>query len=364
MARLITALTLLLTAAQIVAGDSQEPAGAQKGDPLHPRVKMETRMGDVLLELDAEKAPLSTLNFLQYADEKFYDGTIFHRVINSFMIQGGGFTPDLERKEGLRPPIKNEWKNGLKNVIGTIAMARLGGQPDSATSQFFINVVDNSRLDQPQHDGAAYCVFGKVVEGMDVVEKIRNTPVSTHPKYGGGGDAVVPTEPVIIKSVRLVGEFDRAKVEGVVKAAEEKEKAAQQQVQAERTKAMQEYVKKTEAEIGKPPVTTESGLVYFILKEGEGASPKPTDKVEVHYTGWLTDGTKFDSSVDRGKPSTFPLNQVIKGWTEGVGLMKVGAKHKLIVPPEMGYGKRGSGAKIPPDSVLVFDVELLRIVAE
>jgi FKBP-type peptidyl-prolyl cis-trans isomerase len=237
----------------------------------------------------------------------------------------------------------------------------MGGQPDSATSQFFINVVDNSRLDQPQRDGAAYCVFGKVVEGTDTVEKIRNTPVTTSQKYGGGRNKVVPEEPVIIKSVRLVSEFDRTKVESIVQAAEEAEKAALAKAEAERAKTMSEYLKKIETETGKKPVTTDSGLTYFVLQEGEGETPKPTDTVKVHYTGWLLDGTKFDSSVDRGSPATFGLNQVIKGWTEGVGLMKVGAKHKLIVPPELGYGKRGAGGRIPPDSVLVFDVELLGI---
>ena len=122
---------------------------------------MKTTLGDIVLELDAEKAPISTLNFLKYAQAGFYEGTIFHRVIPNFMIQGGGLTPDLEKKkDGLMPPIKNEWKNDLKNKTWTIAMARTG-IPDSATSQFFINVKDNGGLDRPGARGAAYAVFGK-----------------------------------------------------------------------------------------------------------------------------------------------------------------------------------------------------------
>ncbi|MGB2985260.1 MAG: peptidylprolyl isomerase [Phycisphaerae bacterium] len=360
MVRLITALTVVLAGVNVLAGDVQGDKEAKGGDPIHPRVKMETTLGDIILELDAEKAPVTVLNFIQYAEDKFYDGTIFHRVIKEFMIQGGGFTVDMEKKTGLRPGIKNEWQNGLKNAPGTIAMARLGGQPDSATSQFFINVVNNARLDQPQRDGAAYCVFGKVVEGMDTVEKIRNTSVSTHPKYGGGRNAEVPTEPVIVKSVRPVGAFDRAKVEAKVKAAEEAAKAAEEQAKAEREKAVQEIIKKTEKETGKKFVTTDSGLMYLVLTEGEGESPKPTDQVEVHYTGWLLDGTQFDSSYDRGEPATFPLGGVIKGWTEGVGMMKVGGKRKLLIPPELAYGERGRPS-IPPNSPLLFDVELLSI---
>ena len=167
-----------------------------------PRVKMETTLGDIVIELNAEKAPISTKNFLTYVHEKYYDGTVFHRVIPTFMIQGGGFDENLDQKRaGLHPPIKNEWKNGLKNVRGSIAMARTSA-PDSATAQFFINVVDNSSLDQPR-GGAAYAVFGKVVEGMGAVDTIRDTDTENNPKYRGG--KVVPVTPVVIKTVREIG---------------------------------------------------------------------------------------------------------------------------------------------------------------
>ena len=132
----------------------------------------------------------------------------------------------------------------------------------------------------------------------------------------------------------------------------------------EQTTEIRVFVKKIEDETGKKAVTTASGLAYIDLTDGDGATPEKTDRVEVHYTGWLLDGSKFDSSVDKDKPFAFSLRGgVIKGWLEGVATMKVGGKRKLIIPPELGYGKRGSGAKIPPDSVLVFDVELLRIIS-
>ncbi len=153
-------------------------------------------MGDIRIELDEEKAPISTQNFLSYVDSGHYDGTIFHRVISNFMIQGGGFTPDMKQKK-TQPTIKNEWRNGLKNKYGAIAMARLGGDADSASSQFFINVKDNDFLDRPQPDGAAYAVFGKVVSGLDVVEKIK--AVRTGNK---AGHQDVPVETVVMTSVK------------------------------------------------------------------------------------------------------------------------------------------------------------------
>ncbi|MFH1111104.1 MAG: peptidylprolyl isomerase [Planctomycetota bacterium] len=362
MTRLLTATTVLLAGLSTLTAAAQNPGEAKPAAAgLHPRVKMETSLGDIVLELDGEKAPISTLNFIRYAQDKFYDGTIFHRVMKTFMIQGGGFTPEVdEKKEGVRPGIKNEWKNGLKNNKGTISMARLGGQPDSASAQFFINVVDNGRLDQPQPDGAAYAVFGKVVEGMETVDKIKDTPVKAHPKYQGG--EVVPVEPVVIKSVKVVGEFDKTKIEATIAASEAAEKEAEAKSKAERETKLADVIKKAEEESKSKVVKNESGLMYVDLKVGDGETPKTSDKVDVHYTGWLVDGTKFDSSVDRGTPFTFSLSGgVIKGWLEGVATMKVGGKRKLIIPSDLGYGKRGSPPKIPADATLVFDVELLGI---
>jgi peptidyl-prolyl cis-trans isomerase A (cyclophilin A) len=169
-------------------------------------VKMTTSKGDVVLELNNEKAPISTKNFLAYVDEKFYDGTIFHRVIDGFMVQGGGFTPDMNQKK-VKDPIKNEWQNGLKNTKYTLAMARLGdGKPNektvnSATAQFFINVKDNSFLDQQQRDGGAYAVFGKVVAGTEVVDQIKAAKTSVKNAPNGQPFSDVPVETITINSM-------------------------------------------------------------------------------------------------------------------------------------------------------------------
>jgi cyclophilin family peptidyl-prolyl cis-trans isomerase len=158
------------------------------------RVLMKTNMGNIELELYADSAPLTVKNFLRYVDEGFYNGTVFHRVINSFMIQGGGFTPDLQQKT-THPPVRNEAKNGLKNLRGTIAMARTMA-PHSATSQFFINHVDNANLDYPGADGWGYTVFGKVTAGMKTVDKIADVYTITRM-----GMHNVPEKPVVIESI-------------------------------------------------------------------------------------------------------------------------------------------------------------------
>ena len=155
-------------------------------------VTLKTSKGDIALELDDKAAPISVANFLAYVDKGHYDGTIFHRVIDGFMIQGGGFSADMKQKPADKT-IKNEWTNGLKNTRGTIAMARLGGNPDSASCQFFINVKDNMFLSQAQPDGAGYAVFGKVTSGMDVVDAIKVVKTTTK---SGHGD--VPVEAIVV----------------------------------------------------------------------------------------------------------------------------------------------------------------------
>ena len=160
------------------------------------RVLMETSHGPMTIELDDEKAPVTVANFLSYVDEGFFDNTIFHRVIPNFMIQGGGFEPGMRQKT-TKAPIQNESSNGLQNKRGTLAMARTN-VADSATAQFFINVVDNSFLDRANaQDGVGYAVFGRVVEGMDVVDKIKAVPTGSR-----GGHQNVPTQDVVITSVR------------------------------------------------------------------------------------------------------------------------------------------------------------------
>ena len=175
-------------------------------DDMHPRVRLATSLGDIVLELNAEKAPKSVQNFLTYVQDGFYNGTIFHRVIDGFMAQGGGFTQDFQKKK-VREPIENEANNGLKNLTGTVAMARTNA-PHSATAQFFINVADNGFLDHrsPSPRGWGYAVFGKVVEGMDIVEKIRRTPTGS----GGQFRKDVPATPIIIETAILIGDMPAA----------------------------------------------------------------------------------------------------------------------------------------------------------
>ncbi len=170
-------------------------------------VKMQTSQGDIYLELYNDKAPLSVENFLAYANEGFYDGTIFHRVISTFMIQGGGFTENLERKP-TKDPIKNEANNGLKNLRGTISMARLP-DPHSATSQFFINVQDNAALNftgEQNTNTWGYAVFGHVVQGMNVVDDIRFTPTAGKMPFRKD----VPVENVVIKSITVIEQLPEA----------------------------------------------------------------------------------------------------------------------------------------------------------
>lgn len=160
-------------------------------------VKLETTKGDIIIELDDKAAPASTINFLQYVQDGFYDGTIFHRVIPGFMIQGGGHTADMQPKQ-TRKPIMNEAANGLKNVRGSVAMARTSN-PNSATSQFFINLANNDYLNYAGPANPGYAVFGKVVKGMDVVDAIAQVKTGQR-----GSQSDVPVEPVVIKSAKVV----------------------------------------------------------------------------------------------------------------------------------------------------------------
>jgi len=167
-----------------------------------PKVEFKTTMGNFVVELDADKAPKTTANFLNYVKSGFYNGTIFHRVIDGFMIQGGGFTPDLVQKP-TNPPVASEAQNGLKNQAYTIAMARTS-DPDSATAQFFINVKDNQGLDYPNAMGNGYTVFGKVISGTQTIDAIRQIPtmVANAPRMGRMGD--VPTKTVTIESATIL----------------------------------------------------------------------------------------------------------------------------------------------------------------
>ena len=334
----LTSATLLTAVAMAVQDHPSDhptkadrPAKAEsKATSDYQYVEMDTSKGDMVIMLDRKAAPITVENFIAYAKDGSYDGTIFHRVIDGFMVQGGGFEPGLAKRP-TKPQIKNEWGNGLLNTKGTIAMARLGGQPDSASNQFFINIKNNPNLDRKQRDGAAYAVFGKVVSGEDVVDAIKACQTGHAHGPNGGHYDDVPTEDIVIKKVTLLTpEQAEAKAEGC-RGSEAAWRAAQQAAMAsvaEQNKKLEKLtmsvdeVLKNTAELPGASVgdnvssTSDSGLAWFDLEEGTGEAPaSPATTVRVHYTGYLVDGTKFDSSVDRGEPIDFPLSGVIAGWT-------------------------------------------------
>lgn len=190
---LLSLAALVLPAAPAALAQEGEPSSA----PANPRIRLETSKGSFTLELYPEKAPLTVENFLGYVDSGQYEGTIFHRVIPDFMVQGGGFTEGLTQKP-TGPPVRNEADNGLSNDRGTVAMARTSN-PHSATAQFFVNVIDNDYLNHtaPDFNRYGYTVFGRVVEGMDVVDAISKVPATTRGPYQN-----LPVEPVVIRTVK------------------------------------------------------------------------------------------------------------------------------------------------------------------
>jgi peptidylprolyl isomerase len=305
-------------------------------------LKMNTNRGDIYLQLEFEKTPMTVANFVGLAEGTiknsakaegvpFYDGLKFHRVIPNFMVQGGD--PQGTGAGGPGYKFPDEFDTTLKHTgPGILSMANAG--PGTNGSQFFITHVETSWLNNK------HTVFGHVVKGQDVVNAIvQNDTLKTV---------------TVLRKGKKAEEFDALKVfefekGNVSTKAEAKAKAEQ----APMDKVLNEKFANTK--------TTASGLRYITEKEGTGASPIATNQVTVHYTGTLLDGKKFDSSVDRGQPATFPLNQVIKGWTEGLQLMKVGGKTKFIIPPDLGYGAAGAGGVIPPNAWLIFDVELLDV---
>jgi cyclophilin family peptidyl-prolyl cis-trans isomerase/FKBP-type peptidyl-prolyl cis-trans isomerase len=341
-------------------------------------VKMTTNFGDIILELNNEKAPISTANFLAYTDKGFYNNTLFHRVMPNFMIQGGGYGIGLIEKPDTLPPIKNEWVNGLSNLRGTISMARTM-MPDSATCQFFINTVDNPRLDG-EGGQAGYAVFGKVVAGMGVVDAIKGVPTANNPTIGGQPS---PVAPVVIEKVERV---PAAGLEEAKKAADASaaKGVAELNRRNEEKKAIEDAAKQRIAEQGKALGTDDeqfakamdwlkakgvdvsqgtksaSGLWSVVIKAGEGASPVPEDTVKVKYAGYLVNGNLFDSSEEY----SLQLKRFVPGWIEGFSAMKTGGHSWLVIPGKLGYGERGYPPVIPPNATMIFDVELLEVVGK
>ncbi|RKY20392.1 MAG: hypothetical protein DRQ55_07835 [Planctomycetota bacterium] len=353
----LTTSLLLLTAPPAPAQEDG-PSDGNTADGNTIEVSVVTSMGSMVFELNAEAAPITVGNFLRYAQDKHYDGTIFHRVLKDFMAQGGGFDTDLKYVK-TRDPIPNEAANGLKNVYGSIAMARTGA-PHSATAQFFINCKTNDFLNHkaPNDRGFGYCVFGKLTAGQEVFEAMREVEVERNMQVGN--EVACPLEQIVITTVSVQ---DAKLAERLIKAADAVIEARAAKAREAAMAALGDGIelvasKDHDTSAGE---TLPSGMWVLDVVEGEGPTPGRTDKVRVHYTGWLTDGTKFDSSRDRGDPIVFGLNQVIAGWTEGVGGMSAGGRRFLVIPHEMAYGEAGRPG-IPPKSTLVFDVELIEIV--
>ncbi len=369
----VRSLCFALAATYVLTGHAAwayEDAGAPG---LHPKVKISTNRGDIVVELDAEKAPGTVLNFIQYAEDKYYDGTIFHRVLRNFMIQGGGLTPDMqERVKGIRPPIRLESNNGLNNVYGTIAMARKA-HPQSATAQFFINVADNRDvLDyKPVVGKEGYAVFGKVVEGKETVEKIRDAEVALHPKYRTPDGPVTPVETVVIQTVTVLTPLDKPKAQSLAEQFVINQEKAEKEAKTKAEEELPKRIREIETETNQTFTKTDSGLKFIDVKKGGGATPSNADSVEVVYRGTLVDGTVFDSSqsqaeaklgkYDAGGVMTYQLKRLNKGLQEGIGAMQEGGKRILILPPDLAYGADGIPGRIPPDSTIFYEVELMAV---
>lgn len=302
--------------------------------------KLETSKGDIIIQLEMDKVPMTVANFVGLAEgelnianpgKPFYDGLTFHRVIKDFMIQGG-----CPRGNGTGGPgysFPDEFDPSLKHSgPGILSMANAG--PGTNGSQFFITHVPTPWLD------GKHSVFGHVVEGQDVVDKIAQ------------GDKINHVE--IIRVGEKAKNFVVTK-EKFASLVEDSDRKALERLEAEQARINKEIDNRYPGNI-----TTPSGLKYVITKEGVGTdSPKQGQKVTVHYTGTLMDGRIFDSSIHRGAPVDFKVGQVIDGWNEALVTMHRGEKRTLIIPPELGYGVYGVPNVIPPNSTLIFDVELL-----
>ncbi|MFC5046641.1 peptidylprolyl isomerase [Aquimarina hainanensis] len=302
--------------------------------------KFNTSKGSILVNLEFEKTPGTVGNFVGLAEgnleneaipqgKPYYDGLKFHRVIADFMIQGGD--PQGTGAGGPGYNFDDEIHDDLKHDgPGVLSMANAG--PGTNGSQFFITHVATPWLD------GKHTVFGKVVEGQDIVDTIAQGDEITSieiQRVGAGAEA--------FNAVESFRQFNGAK--------------------AEREAAAKKKAEQLLEEIAVGFEKTESGLRYKITEKGAGVKAEKGKTVSVHYKGSLVDGTVFDSSYKRNQPIDFPLGQghVIQGWDEGISLLQVGDKASFVIPPHMGYGERGAGGVIPPNATLVFDVELVDV---
>ena len=307
-------------------------------DGLYAKIK--SSKGDILIQLEFEKTPGTVGNFVALAEgtlensikpqgQKYYDGLKFHRVIPDFMVQGG--CPSGTGTGGPGYQFEDEFHVDLKHdVPGILSMANSG--PGSNGSQFFITHVATPWLDNK------HTVFGKVIEGQSVIDAIAQDD--------------------IMESIEILSVGEAAKAFNAIEAFRNFEGARAQKI-AEAKAKMDAELDKLAAGFKK----TESGLRYQILQKGTGAQAEKGKQISVHYKGQLTDGTVFDSSYQRKQPIDFTvgIGQVIKGWDEGLQLLQVGDKARLVIPSQLAYGSQGAGGVIPPNATLIFDVELMAV---
>ena len=325
----------------------------------------QTSKGNMIVKFEDKDAPVTVANFVGLAEGKidnkskargvpFYDGTIFHRVIKDFMIQGG----DPQGTGMGDPGYKfDDEKNNLQHTgKGVLSMANSG--PNTNGSQFFITEVATPWLD------GKHTIFGKVVGGLDTVDAIANVEKGAQDKPKT--DIVLEKVSVFSKGDGYKG-YDAAKIfmEGKSKIAENN-KAMMAKMEADKKKKEEEFAANQQQLVDgfkASMQSTPSGLYYKITKKTDGVAPQKGDGVSVHYAGKLVDGTEFDSSFKRNQPIDIQIGmgQVIKGWDEGIMLLKEGETATFLIPAELGYGANGAGGVIPPNAWLIFDVELVKV---
>ena len=327
----------------------------------------QTSKGNMIVKLEDKKSPITVANFAGLAEGKidnkakakgvpFYDGTIFHRVIKDFMIQGG----DPQGTGMGDPGYKfDDEKNDLQHTgKGILSMANSG--PNTNGSQFFITEIATPWLD------GKHTIFGEVVKGENVIDDIANVEKGPQDK---------PKTDIVLEKVSIFGKgdeyknYDAAKLfaEGKSKI-KDNNKAILAKIEADKKQKEEDFAKNQEkmaTDMKAGMQSTPSGLYYKITKKTDGVSPKAGDQVSVHYAGKLIDGTEFDSSFKRNQPIEIGIGmgQVIKGWDEGIMLLKEGETATLLIPSDMGYGASGAGGVIPPNAWLIFDVELVKVNA-
>ena len=328
----------------------------------------QTSKGNMIVKFEDKKSPVTVANFVGLAEGKidnkakakgvpFYDGTIFHRVIKDFMIQGG----DPQGTGMGDPGYKfDDEKNDLQHTgKGILSMANSG--PNTNGSQFFITEIATPWLD------GKHTVFGEVVSGEEVIDAIAN--VEKGPQDKPKTNIVLEKVSVFSKGDEYKG-YDAAKIfaEGKSKI-QENNKAIIAKIEADKKKKEEEFAanqQKLVDDMKAGMQVTASGLYYKITKTTAGIAPAKGDDVAVHYAGRLVDGTEFDSSFKRNEPIEFPvgIGQVIRGWDEGILLLKEGEAATFLIPSDLGYGPRGAGGVIPPNAWLIFDVELVKVNAK